>query len=150
MQKPEGYTGPEIEVILKESKCENLQEIVDDLLKKNITGSKIGMFLKNDQEDGDLTKTVIERIGANNFERVEMQDFMNKVNKIKIAPEITNIRTASAFTEWTFEKVVKELEDSIEQERPMKHKRMANKGEALLDNEEKLKPFMSKHGITDS
>jgi hypothetical protein len=32
MQKPQGYDGPEIEVVLKENKCDNLQEIIDNVL----------------------------------------------------------------------------------------------------------------------
>ena len=43
-----------------------------------------------------------------------MQDFMNQVNKVKIAPEIANIKTAASFTDWSFKKVIKEVEDCIE------------------------------------
>jgi hypothetical protein len=72
------------------------------------------MFLKNEEEDGDLTKTLVERIKANGSTIIEMQPFMNKVNKVKIDPEIANLRLASTFTEWSFKKCIRELEDTIE------------------------------------
>jgi len=72
LQKPEDYNGPEIEVILKESKCDNLREIVDSLLKDNVTGSKIGMFQKNEEEDGELSATVIERVNSLGYKVNEM------------------------------------------------------------------------------
>ena len=72
----------------------------------------------------------------------EMQEFMNKVNKTKIEPEIANLKTAASFTEWSFKKVIRELEDCIEGDIKMKHKKIAANVERLLDNPEKLAPFM--------
>jgi len=58
-----------------------------------------------------------------------MQAFMNKVNKVKIQPELDNLRVAASFTDWSFKKVIKELEDSIEEDKPVKHKKIANRQE---------------------
>ena len=45
MQKPEGYDGPELEFVLKDSKEDNLAGLIDNLLKKYIpSGKKIAMF----------------------------------------------------------------------------------------------------------
>ena len=120
------------------------------MLKASIKGKNIGMFIKNEEEDGDLSKTLIERVNANKYNLVEMQDFMNKVNKVKIQPEIENIKIASAFTEWSFKKVIRELEDCIEGDIQIKHKKLAGNVERLLENADKLAPFQQKHGITDS
>jgi nucleosome binding factor SPN SPT16 subunit len=79
-----------------------------------------------------------------------MQDFMAKVNKVKIEAEIKNIKLASAFTEWSFKKVVKEVEECIEGDLTMKHKKIAGNLEKLLENQEKLAPFLQKHDIADS
>ena len=150
IQKPAGYSGPQIEIVLKDSKIDNLGELIDDMLKASIKGKNIGMFIKNEEEDGDLSKTLIERVNANKYNLVEMQDFMNKVNKVKIQPEIENIKIASAFTEWSFKKVIRELEDCIEGDIQIKHKKLAGNVERLLENADKLAPFQQKHGITDS
>jgi len=151
MKKPEGYTGPELEFVLKDSKEENLGGLIDNMLSKYIhEGKKIGMYMKNEQEDGELSKTLIERIKSNGFSLSEMQDFMNKVNKTKIEPEIANLKIAASFTEWSFKKVIRELEGCIEGDIKIKHKKLAGNVERTLDNPDKLAPFMQKYGISDS
>lgn len=72
---------------------------------------------------------------------------MNIVNRVKIQPEIANLRIASSFTEWTFKKLIRELEDCIENDIKIKHKKLAINVEKLLENSDKLQPFMSKHNI---
>jgi nucleosome binding factor SPN SPT16 subunit len=151
MKQPEDYTGPTVEFVLKDGKQENLSGLLDDMLKTNVTsGNKIAIFMKNEEEDGDLSKTLIDRIKANNFEMQEMQTFMNKVNCVKIAPELENLKTAASFTEWSMRKIIKELEDCIERDIKMKHNKLAGNVERLLDNPDKLAPFMAKFGVSDS
>ena len=108
------------------------------------------MFLKNDQEDGELTSKVIERVNSLNFKVSEMQEFMNKVNRIKIEPEIKSMKVAASFTEWTFKKVIREIEDAIEQEAAVKHRKIANNADKRLEDENKIQPFLNAHGIEDS
>jgi hypothetical protein len=43
MKKPENYRGPEVEIVVKDSKADNLVEIIDNLLNK-IDGKNIAMF----------------------------------------------------------------------------------------------------------
>lgn len=133
---------------MKDSKEENLSGLIDSLLQSNVPSKgKIAIFQKNEKEDGDLSKTLIERIGSNNFEMTEMQDVMNVVNRVKIQPEIANLRVASLFNEWVFKKLIREVEDCIENDIQIKHKKLATNVEKLLENPDKLQPFMSKHGI---
>ena len=151
IEKPADYQGPPMEIILKPTNADNVQQIIDDMLSKNVTtGKKIGMFMKGEQEDGDLTKTLIERTKALGFTIHEMQEFMNQVNKVKIAPEITNIKIAANFTDWSFKKVIKEVEDCIEGDIQIKHKKIAGNIERMLDNPDKLGPWMQKNGVKDS
>lgn len=79
-----------------------------------------------------------------------MATIMAKVNRSKIEPEIANLKVASSFTEWTFKKLIKDLEGFIEKDVQIKHKKIANQIERLLEENEKLAPFMTKHGIKDS
>ena len=72
MKKPDDYSGPEVEIVQKDSKTDNLNEFIDNLLTTNITGNNVAMFKKNDEEDGDLTKMLIERVKANNLKLTEM------------------------------------------------------------------------------
>jgi hypothetical protein len=114
MKKPDDYAGPVVEIIQKDSKSENLNEFIDDLLTKNITkGNNVAMFKKTDEVDGDLTKMLIERISANNLKLTEMQEFMDRVNRVKIYEEIQNVKVAASFTEWSFKKLIRELEDCM-------------------------------------
>ena len=89
MKKPDDYAGPAVEIIQKDSKSDNLNEFIDDLLTNNITkGNNVAMFKKTDEVDGDLTKILIERVSANNLKLTEMQEFMDRVNRVKIYEEI--------------------------------------------------------------
>ena len=63
MKVPAGYDGPAIEIVLKDSKAENLQVIIDTMVQSHLgSAKKIGMFLKNEEEDGDLSKVLIQRL----------------------------------------------------------------------------------------
>ena len=132
MKKPEGYSGPEIEIVVKDSKADNLAEIIDNLLKSNISGKKIAMYQKNEEVDGDLTKTLISRVNHNGYELSEMKEFMDRVNKVKIEEEIDNIKIAANFTEWSFKKLIAELENCIDKDAAVKHKKIAQNIEKLL------------------
>lgn len=75
---------------------------------------------------------------------------MAKVNKVKIDAEIKNIKVASSFTEWSFKKIVKEVEECIEGDLTIKHKKIAGNLEKLLESQDKLNSFLQKHDISDS
>ena len=49
MKKPDEYDGPNIEIILKDTKTENLANLIDDMLRKYIpTAKNVAMFQKNE------------------------------------------------------------------------------------------------------
>ena len=108
------------------------------------------MFKKTDEVDGDLTKTLIERVGENGMQLTEMQEFMDRVNRVKIFEEIKNVKIAASFTEWSFKKLMRELEDCIENDTKVKHRKIGGNFEKLLDSPEKMGSFMKQHGVTDN
>lgn len=45
IKEPQGYNGPKLEFILKDNKEENLNGLIDTLLRSNLpSGGKIGIF----------------------------------------------------------------------------------------------------------
>lgn len=151
MKKPDDYSGPEVEIVQKDSKTDNLGDFIDNLLTTNITsGNNVAMFKKIDEEDGDLTKMLIERVKANNLKLTEMQEFMDRVNRVKIYEEIQNVKIAARFTEWSFKKLIGELEDCMQNDIKVKHRKIGGNFEKLLDSPEKMGSFMKQHGVTDS
>ena len=63
----------------------------------------------------------------------------------KIQEEVENLRMAAAFVKWTFENTVNEVEDIIEVEKRVKHEAISKKVEAMLEDEKKIKKFISSH-----
>ena len=61
----------------------------------------------------------------------------------KIDVEIENLKIAANFVKWTFENVVKEVEDIIEIEKQVKHEAIQKKVESFLENENKISKFAS-------
>ena len=55
---------------------------------------KIGMFLK-DKVDGDISQKAMDYIQKSPHQKVELKDFMDIVNSVKLEREIENIKTAS-------------------------------------------------------
>lgn len=55
------------------------------------------------------------------------------------------MKVASDFVNWTFGKIVSEVEDIIEGDKKVKHSHIQRKMEACLDNEDSMRPFVKKH-----
>lgn len=53
-----------------------------------------------------------------------MSDIMAKVHRTKIDPEIKNLKIACNFTEWTFKKLIRDLEGFIEKDVKIKHSKV--------------------------
>lgn len=121
------------------------------MLTSNLrSGDRVGMFQKNEEVDGDLSKILIERVNANKFQLTEMQEFMDRVNKTKIFEEIQNLKIAGSFTEWSFRKLIKELEENMQNDVKVKHRKIGSNFEKLLDSPEKMANFMKQNKVTDS
>lgn len=67
MQVPMDYSGPELEIILKDPKQDNKDEIIEKVFS-HVKGSpaKVGIFQK-DKPDGDLTQAVLDKMDAKGF-----------------------------------------------------------------------------------
>jgi len=52
---------------------------------------------------------------------VELNEFFQETQKIKLDGERKNMQLASNFTEWTFKRIVSEIEDIIEEDKKVKH-----------------------------
>jgi hypothetical protein len=50
-----------------------------------------------------------------------MKEFYDRICMVKTKPEVDNMRVAGQFTEWTFSKIVEEVEDIIEEKKSVKH-----------------------------
>ena len=64
----------------------------------------------------------------------EMKDFMGFVNKVKIDEELQNIKVASAFVEFSLRRMTKELKNCIEGDIKLRHNRISNNIEVMLDD----------------
>ena len=69
---------------------------------------------------------------------VEMSDFFADVQKVKLAGEQQNMQMAANLTTWTFEKIVQEIEDIIEEDKKVKHSYIQSKIESSLDKDEDI------------
>lgn len=134
MVEPDGYTGPKLEIIVRQLKPEdNTQDcigrLVDNLKKES---GKVAVYLK-DQSDGDLTESTLKRVESAGFVKSEMKELMDKVHMVKIQPELENMKIASAFVKWTFDNIVNEVEDIIDAEKKIKHSQIQNKVERMAE-----------------
>lgn len=119
MHLPEGYDGPKLEIVLRTLKpVDNTDEVIQKVFSQIKNGGKIALYQK-DQPDGDLTEKVLNHIAGH--PKAEMKEFMDKVNMVKITPEIDNMKLAAKFIKWTFENIVNEIEDIIEVDKGIKH-----------------------------
>jgi len=89
-------------------------------LKKLPALTKVGIFL-SDKDDGDLTEVTKRKLEKSGASFVEMKDFVDTANNIKTASELANLKTSAAFTDWTFKKVINEVETILENDKSTKH-----------------------------
>ena len=72
------------------------------------------------------------------------------MHKIKLATEISNLKTAASFVEWSFRKVNKEIENVIEGDIVIKHSKISGSVEHMLENPDKINQFLNKNGLKDA
>lgn len=70
---------------------------------------------------------------------------MDKVNMVKIKPEIDNLKVAANFVKWTFDTIVNEVEDIIDADKKVKHAYIQKKVEGSLEKPEVIGKFISKN-----
>lgn len=67
---------------------------------------------------------------------------MDRVNKVKIYEELINLKVAGAFTEWSFKRLIHELEECMQNDIKVKHRKIGGSFEKVLDAPEKMGAFM--------
>ena len=135
MQVPEWYIGPELQVLSRNIKQEEVPVFVTRVLAEipdNV--QKVAVFQK-DRIDGELSQKVFDGFNARGAQLLEMADVMQQIQKVKLDCEQKNMRMASELTEWTFRRIVSEIEDIIEEDKKVKHSYIQSKIESGLDND---------------
>jgi Xaa-Pro aminopeptidase len=121
MVAPAGYAGPELLVLSRNIKQEEVAVFVTRVMAEvPQTVQKVAVFNK-DKVDGELTQKVLDGFNERNAQMAEMSDFMQDVQKVKLDVEQKNMRMAAELTEWTFKRIVSEIEDIIEEDKKVKH-----------------------------
>jgi len=82
--------------------------------------SKVGLFL-DDKEDSDLTKLIMKKMTGKGSSFMNMKDYVDQANSVKTANELQNTKIASEFAEWTFNKIIEEVEAIFEYDKQVKH-----------------------------
>jgi len=67
----------------------------------------VATFTK-DQQDGDLTSTCLDRLKSlsSSSQIVDLKQFFDQANLIKTSGELANLKSAAAFTAWSFSRLV--------------------------------------------
>ena len=105
---------------------------------------KVANFQK-DRVDGDLSQKVFDSFSERGASMVELNVFYQEVQKVKLQGEQKNMQLAAAFTEWTFKRIVNEIEEVIEEDKKVKHATIQNKIEGGLDDDTTMAPFLEGH-----
>lgn len=108
----------------------------------------MAIYQKNEDIDGPLSEALMGCLKSGGYQVQEMKDFMNHVNKVKIPIEVQNIRTASSFVEWSYKKMIAEIEKRLENDIKARHSQISNSIERLLDNVDKQ--WLVNHNVSDS
>jgi Xaa-Pro aminopeptidase len=112
---PSGYEGPQLVIVEANIRSETPAQILEKV-NAEIRGRQlknIATFLK-DREDGDLTSTTLDTMKKISGNLVDFKEQFDLCNSTKTASEIKNLETAANFTEWSFSRLVSEVEDMIE------------------------------------
>lgn len=144
---PAEYSGPKLVVLEQNPKVESTQEIIDKVMAElppECFDHQAATWLQ-DKPDGELTKLSIEAFKKKGTSFVDMKEFHDLVNLKKTKHEQQNIQIAAKFTQWTFERVIEEVENIIEDKKSVKHSQIQKKIESCLDDEERMERFQSKN-----
>ena len=87
MKVPEGYAGPELQILSRNLKQEEIPVFVTRVMAEIPESvQKVAVFQK-DRIDGDLSQKVFDDFKNRNVEMLEMGDFMQQVQKVKLEVE---------------------------------------------------------------
>lgn len=97
-------------------------------------GKKAAIFQKGEKIDGPLAQSLYNQLSKKSFVLQEMKEFMDQVGKVKIASEIKNVKVAAAFAEFSIRRMTKELKNCIEGDIKLRHSKIANNMEQMLED----------------
>ena len=109
---------------------------------------KVANFQK-DRMDGDLSQKVFDGLNQRGATLVELSDFFQDVQKVKLDCELSSMQMAANFTEWTFKRIVNEIEEIIEEDKKVKHASIQSKIESGLDEDAVIGKFLDSHRDVD-
>jgi nucleosome binding factor SPN SPT16 subunit len=144
MSAPAGYSGAKIEIVERDIKTDQTTTFVERAIKKLPSLKKVGIFMQ-DKDDGDLTQLTKSQLQKNGASFVEMKDFVDTANTTKTSSELINLKTASDFAEWTFKKIIGEVETILENDKVTKHSSIQKKIEGSLDDDTEMASFLKTH-----
>jgi|LakMenEpi03Aug12_release.lakeMendotaPanAssembly.Ray.scaffolds.fasta_scaffold247080_1 nucleosome binding factor SPN SPT16 subunit len=79
-----------------------------------------------------------------------MKDFIETANITKTTSELNNLKISSEFTDWTFKKIIEEVESVFEYNKTVKHSHIQKKIEGCLEDETMMTSFLKNHPSIDS
>lgn len=142
---PGDYKGPQVEILVRDLKQDNTNEVIDKVLSNiKVKPAKVGLFLK-DEEDGDFTSKVIQAVESKGFTKTDMLDFMDRANQVKLKREVENVKTACSFLKWNFDNIVGEVEYIIDEEKHVKHSAIQKKIEGMVEKSDSFTKFCTKN-----
>lgn len=144
MSAPAGYSGAKIEIVERDIKLDQTASYIERTLKMLPALKRVGIF-QQDKDDGDLTQATKTQLVKSGASFVEMKDFVDTANTTKTASELKNLKTASEFAEWTFKKVIDEVESILENDKVTKHAAIQKKIESGLDDDKEMASFLKTH-----
>ena len=91
MQVPEGYSGPQLQILSRNLKQEEVPVFVNRVLAEVPEDVKKVAVFQKDRIDGDLSQKVFDGFQGRSATMVEMADFMQEVQKVKLQGEQQNM-----------------------------------------------------------
>ena len=131
MQVPEWYIGPELQVLSRNIKQEEIPVFVTRVMAEIPEDVKKVAVFQKDKIDGDLSQKVFDGFNGRDAQLLEMADVMQEIQKVKLDCEQKNMRMASELTEWTFKRIVSEIEDIIEEGTWLKDQELEEEGQTV-------------------
>ena len=130
-------------------KTDQIDTFIDRLISKCSGLKRVGIFTE-DKNDGDLTEVSKSKLQKNGANFVEMKDFIETANITKTTSELNNLKISSEFTDWTFRKIIDEVESVFEYNKTVKHSHIQKNIESCLEDETMMTSFLKNHPNIDS
>lgn len=143
MTRPASYQGPKLTILTRNLKEEQTSAFANRLLAQiNQTVDQVSFFEK-DKVDGELTQIILDGIRGRKIQITDMGPFFKAMQTVKGPFERQNMQVAADFANWTYKRIIKELESIIEDGAKVKHSHIQRKIEALVENDAAMEQFLA-------